>query len=73
MQSVLLVLWLLLLMVWAVAAGRDFYGILGVHKSASEREIKRAYRKLSLQFHPDKNPGNDEAQKKFMEISNGEI
>ena len=67
MKLLLLVL-LFLVVVWA---GRDFYNILGVPKSASEREIKRAYRKLSLKYHPDKNPGNNEAQEKFVEIGNG--
>jgi DnaJ-class molecular chaperone len=72
-MSPLMMLMLLLLLVLAVTAGRDFYSILGVQKSASEREIKRAYRKLSLQYHPDKNPGDEQAQQKFMEIGNGKL
>ncbi len=52
-----------------MAAKRDYYEVLGVAKSASPDEIKKAYRKLAVQFHPDKNPGNKEAEEKFKEIS----
>jgi curved DNA-binding protein len=47
---------------------RDYYKILGVAQNANEKEIKRAYRKLAQQYHPDKNPGNKEAEAKFKEI-----
>ena len=49
--------------------GEDFYKILGVSKDSSSEEIKKAYRKLARKWHPDINPGNKEAEKKFKDIS----
>lgn len=48
---------------------RDYYEILGVQKSSSKDDIKKAYRKLAMQYHPDRNPGNAEAEAKFKEAS----
>ena len=50
-------------------AKRDYYEVLAVNRNASETEIKKAYRRLALQCHPDKNPGDKEAEERFKELS----
>ena len=49
-------------------AKRDYYEVLGVSKTASDEEVKKAYRRLAVKFHPDKNPGDKEAEERFKEV-----
>ena len=65
-------IWLLLLVILIIVeAGKDYYNILDVPRDASKSQIKKHYKKLSRVYHPDKNPGNKDAEEKFMELSNG--
>ncbi len=50
-------------------AKRDYYEILGLNKNATQEEIKKSYRKMAMQYHPDRNPGNKEAEEKFKEAA----
>lgn len=65
-------IYILLIILWITDNRKSYYDILQVPKGASDDQIKRAYRKLALKYHPDKNQGNDEANKKFAEINNGD-
>ncbi|MDX5320214.1 MAG: DnaJ domain-containing protein, partial [Bacteroidota bacterium] len=49
---------------------RNFYSILGLPDYASLEEVRQAFKKLALRYHPDKNPGDDQAEERFKEISN---
>ena len=52
-----------------MAEKRDYYEVLGLQKGASDDEIKKAFRKLAMKYHPDKNPGDKVAEEKFKEIN----
>jgi len=53
----------------ATMTEEDYYGLLGVSRDATAEDIKKAYRKMAVKYHPDKNPGNAEAEEKFKEVS----
>ena len=52
-----------------MADKRDYYEVLGAKKDATEKELKKLYRKLAMQYHPDRNPDNPEAEAKFKEAA----
>ena len=56
-----------------MAAYIDYYKVLGVGKEASEQDIKKAYRKLARKYHPDLNPNDKTAEKKFKEINEANV
>mgnify|MGYP003365490721 CR=1 FL=1 len=70
MRAAISLLFLISSLVSIVLASANYYDILGVSKDADEKEIKRAYRELSKKYHPDKNTEDDDAQAKYMDITN---
>lgn len=69
--SVILAAYVVCVVYVTEVCGEDYYKLLGVKKTASQREIKKAFRKLALKYHPDKNKKDPDAEKKFVEIAKG--
>jgi DnaJ family protein B protein 11 len=61
------------LLIFGVLGGKNYYQLLGIKKNSSPADIKKAYRKLSLEVHPDKNPDDPNAVARFQEISTGKF
>lgn len=70
MDLVLIWTYLLVSTVALVSCARDYYEVLGIKKNANDKEIKKAFRKLAIQYHPDKNK-EEGAEEKFREIAEG--
>ncbi|KAL5014120.1 hypothetical protein ScPMuIL_008390 [Solemya velum] len=68
-EQLLFVCTVLHLSALTIFAAKDYYDVLGIKKTATDREIKKAFRKLALKYHPDKNRKDPEAEKKFVEIA----
>ena len=68
-----IIAWAIVGLVVQYTSAKDFYELLGVEKTASEKEIKKAFRKLAMKYHPDKNKDDPEAESKFVEIAKGNL
>ena len=72
MELSYVLLWSALMLAEAALSAKDYYKVLGLSRDASEQEVKKAFRQLARQYHPDKNKADD-AEEKFREIAEGEF
>lgn len=71
--NALLVLLIVALNALSSLASKDYYELLGVKRNARDKDIAKAFRRLALKYHPDRNKGDKNAEKKFVEIAKGSI
>lgn len=72
MELSYVLLWSALMLAEVALSAKDYYKVLGLTREASEQEVKKAFRQLARQYHPDKNKADD-AEEKFREIAEGEF
>lgn len=71
--SILVAVYVAIVCEVSCATSKNYYDLLGVKKTATEKEIKRAFRQLALKYHPDKNKDDPNAEAKFIEITKGKF